>query len=365
MPKEPPIEHIDSAEAVGLRYVTDDEPGIGRKRAGRGFSYIGIDGQRIRDPKERRRIKALVIPPAWTDVWICPDPRGQIQVTARDSKGRKQYLYHPRYRELRDETKFDRMLAFSEVLPLIREHVERDMSLPDLPRAKILATVVRLLEKTLIRVGSDEYARDNRSFGLTTMRRRHVEVSGAKLQFEFRGKSGVLQSVAITDRRLARIVQRCQTLPGQELFKYLEDNGRRQAVDSGDINDYLRRVTGRYITAKDFRTWAGTVLAATKLRDLGPAANEREARKNIVRAIDHVARRLGNTRAVCRQYYVHPGVIAAYEEGRVLQGPAPPEEHKRERRLAVLRREEQAVLEFLQSEREPDQDTGQPEREAG
>ena len=330
--------------------MTDQSPGTRRKRAGRGFSYIGGDGRRIRDPDELRRIKALVIPPAWTDVWICPNPHGHIQVTARDAKGRKQYRYHPRYREVRDETKFDRLLLFSEVLPLIREYVERDLSLPGLPRAKILATVVRLLEKTMIRAASGEYAREDRSFGLMMLRRPHVQVSGAKRRFEVRGKRGAMQSVAITDRRLARIVQRCQTLPGQELFKYIDDNGRRQTMDSGDVNDYLRRNAGRYITAKDVRTWAGTMLAATTLRDFGPAKTGREARQKVVQTIDHVAERLGTTCMVCRKYYVHPVVIEAYMRGLVLPAPPPPKEQKRERRGAALRREEQAVLPFLQTE---------------
>ena len=258
----PSDEHVESAEAAGLRYVTDAAPGIRRQRRGRGFTYIAADGSVIHDKAELERIRKLVIPPRWTNVWICPNPSGHLQVTARDARGRKQYRYHPRYRAVRDETKFGRMIAFSEILPLIRERVERDVTLPELSRDKVLATVVWLLERTLIRVGNDEYARDNGSFGLTTLRRKHVTVSGAKLRFEFRGKSGVPHSVAVTDRRIARIVQRCQELPGQELFQYLDDDGRRQSVDAGDINEYLRRITGRQVTAKDFRTWAGTTLAA-------------------------------------------------------------------------------------------------------
>src|SRR5689334_3257817 len=244
----PSDEHVESAEAAGLRYVTDAAPGIRRKRHGRGFAYIGADGAVIRDKAELERIRKLVIPPRWNDVWICPNPSGHLQVTARDARGRKQYRYHPRYRAVRDETKFGRMIAFSEILPRIRERVERDIALPELARDKVLATVVWLLERTLIRVGNDEYARDNGSFGLTTLRRRHVTVSGANLRFEFRGKSGIAHSVAIMDRRIARIVQRCQELPGQELFQYLDDAGRRQSVDAGDINEYLRRITGRQVT---------------------------------------------------------------------------------------------------------------------
>jgi DNA topoisomerase-1 len=301
----------------------------------------------VRDPEQLERIKSLAIPPAWKDVWICPHPHGHIQATGRDARGRKQYRYHPRYRASRDETKFDRMLAFSEVLPAIRARVERDLSRPGLPREKVLATVVRLLEKTLIRVGSEVYARENRSFGLTTLKRRHVEVSGSQLRFEFRGKSGVMRQVAITDARLAHIVQQCQTLPGQELFQYLDDSGRRQDVDSGDINEYLREITGQDITAKDFRTWAGTMYAATALREMGPATTGRAANRNIVRAIDQVAGRLGNTRAVCRKYYVHPEIIQAYLEGAVVDKPEPTSNKRNKRATAALRRDEIKVLEFL------------------
>ena len=307
------------------------------------------DGNAIRDPEALTRIRSLVIPPAWSDVWICPRENGHIQATGRDARGRKQYRYHQRYRTHRDETKFDRMLAFSEVLPSIRLRVERDLSVEGLPRAKVLATVVRLLEKTLIRVGSDVYARENKSYGLTTLRRRHVEVSGSKLRFSFQGKSGVTHSVAIADRRIAAIVQHCQTLPGQELFQYLDDRGRRQQVGSGDINGYLREITGQEITAKDFRTWAGTIAAAKALSGMGPAKSERETNANIIRAIDEVARRLGNTRAVCRHYYVHPRVIEAYREGIVAPIPAAPSDGKRapRPRPGALRREEVAVLELL------------------
>jgi DNA topoisomerase-1 len=341
-------EHVEAAEAAGLRYVTDAAPGIRRKRRGRGFAYLGADGVAIQDTAELERIRKLVIPPAWTEVWICPNSSGHLQATGRDARGRKQHRYHPRYRAIRDETKFGRMIAFSEILPLIRERVEHDVALPELARDKVLATVVWLLERTLIRVGNDEYARDNGSFGLTTLRRRHVTVSGAKLRFEFRGKSGIPHTVALTDRRIARIVQRCQELPGQELFQYLDDAGRRQSVDAGDINEYLRRVTGRQVTAKDFRTWAGTTLAAEALRTLGPFKSTRHAKANIVSAIDQVAKRLGNTRAVCRKYYVHPVILEAYLEGVTIP-PRPSDDS--ERRVygspAALRRDELAVIEML------------------
>ena len=328
--------------------MTDAAPGIRRQRRGRGFTYIAADGSVIRDKAELERIRKLVIPPRWTSVWICPNPSGHLQVTARDARGRKQYRYHPRYRAVRDETKFGRMIAFSEILPLIRERVERDVALPELSRDKVLATVVWLLERTLIRVGNDEYARDNGSFGLTTLRRKHVTVSGAKLRFEFRGKSGVPHSVAVTDRRIAHIVQRCQELPGQELFQYLDDDGRRQSVDAGDINEYLRRITGRQVTAKDFRTWAGTTLAAAALRELGGFTSEKQAKAKIVAAIDQISQRLGNTRAVCRKYYIHPVILEAYMEGITI--PPTPSDVRPLRASgspAALRRDEVAVVELL------------------
>jgi DNA topoisomerase I len=344
-------EHVESAEAAGLRYVSDTMPGIRRKRTGRGFVYIDVAGSPIRNGNELARIKALVIPPAWTDVWVCPSPQGHIQVTARDAKGRKQYRYHPRYREIRDETKFGRMLEFSDLLPALRDRVEKDLQLSGLPRDKVLATVVRLLEKTLIRVGNDEYARENKSYGLTTMRRRHIQVTGHTLRFDFRGKSGLMHSVAVTDRRVARIIQHCQELPGQELFQYLDDDGRRQTIDAGDINDYLKRVSGREVTAKDFRTWSGTMLAAFELRTLGPAMNEKEAKTNVVQAVDKVAKRLGNTRAVCRKYYIHPAIIESYLKGSVVPVPPQPTDQKRERPSGALRRDELVVLDFIQNRR--------------
>jgi len=345
-------QHREAAAHAGLSYVTDGLAGIQRKRVGKGWAFYAPDGKRITSAAERKRIKALVIPPAWTEVWICPDPDGHIQATARDARGRKQYRYHPLYRETRDESKFRRMLEFSETLPEIRDRVERDLRARDLTRRQILATVVRLLDKTLIRVGNDEYARDNRSFGLTTMRGRHLEIKGAKLHFTFRGKSGVNHAIAITDRRLARIIQQCQDLPGQELFKYLDATGKRQTISSDDVNAYLREITGRDLTAKDFRTWAGTMLAARELFLLGPAKSQREAERNMIRAIDAVAKRLGNTRATCRKYYVHPGLVRAYLQGLTapLALAPPPARARREHPTAALRREEVAVLQFLQED---------------
>lgn len=313
-------EPAQSAAAAGLRYVSDTMPGIRRRRAGKGFTYVDSDGRPIRDRGELARIRALAIPPAYSDVWICPLPNGHLQATGRDAKGRKQYRYHPRWRAVRDETKFNRMLAFSAVLPSIRRRVARDIALAGLPREKVLATVVQLLESTGIRVGNDEYARANRSFGLTTLRDRHVEISGSTLRFEFTGKSGKLHSVAVNDRRLARIVHRCQSLPGETLFQYVDEQEVRQTIGSGDVNDYLREISGQDFTAKDFRTWAGTVLALNALGELGPFETQHQAKSSILKAIDRVAEQLNNTRAVCRKYYVHPAVLEAYTAGTLLVG---------------------------------------------
>jgi DNA topoisomerase-1 len=342
--------HISAAEAAGLIYVTDSARGITRKRVGHGFAYYAVDGVLIRDRIERQRIGRLAIPPAWTDVWVCPEPLGHIQATARDAKGRKQYRYHPRFRALRDESKFGRMLRFSEALPDLREQIERDLFLPGLPRRKLLATVVRLLDKTLIRVGNDEYTKANKSYGLTTMRRRHVEVTGHTVRFEFRGKSGIEHSIAVTDRRLAKIVQQLQDLPGQELFKYIDGEGQRQSIDSDDVNAYLREVTGLDVTAKDFRTWSGTMLAARALRALGLPPTDRVAKQQVNKALDQVASRLGNTRAVCRKYYVHPAIINAYHRGITVPEPPPTDNNRRDRPSAALRLEEVGVLQFLQNQ---------------
>lgn len=345
-------EHRKRAVRAGLIYVTDAFAGIRRRRAGSGWVYFAPNGVRIRDKDKRRRLNSLAIPPAWTDVWICPDPDGHIQATARDARGRKQYRYHAQYREACDRSKFRRMLEFSEVLPRLRERIERDLRSDDLSRRQIIGTIIRLLDRTLIRVGNDEYARENRSFGLTTLRRRHVQVDGSSLRFSFRGKSGVEHNVAITDLRLARIVQRCQDLPGTELFQYLDASGKRQTISSDDVNAHLREISGHDITAKDFRTWGGTMHAAVALRTMGPAATQREADRNIIAAVDEVSQRLGNTRAVCRKYYVHPAILEAYYLGRTVPLPAAPltKEAPRGQRVAALRRDELAVLQFLQDE---------------
>jgi DNA topoisomerase-1 len=343
-------EHQAAAVEAGLIYVTDARPGIRRRRSGRGFTYLSPAGRTIRDRKILKRMRGLVIPPAWTDVWICPNPAGHIQVTARDAKGRKQYRYHTKYRKVRDETKFERIFEFSEILPTVRVKVEADLKKEGHSRERVLALVVRLLEETLIRIGNDEYARQNRSYGLTTLRQRHVEVEGHELRFEFRGKSGVRHAVTLTDRRLARIVQHCQTLPGEELFQYLDEDNRRRTVDSGDINEYLRDIAKREITAKDFRTWAGTMLAAKELRELKAAATQRKARQNIVEAVDKVAQRLGNTRAVCRKYYVHPTIFEAYLNGETVPEPAPVDATRQtEGGAPTLRRDEAIVLDFLRA----------------
>jgi DNA topoisomerase-1 len=339
---------IESAAAAGLRYVTDGGPGLRRRRAGKGFTYLGVDGRRVRDPDELNRIRALAIPPAWTEVWICPTANGHLQATGRDEKGRKQYRYHPRWREVRDETKYGRMIAFGQALPHIRRRAGRDLALPGLPRAKVLATVVRLLETTLIRVGNDEYARANQSFGLTTMRDHHAEVSGSQVRFQFRGKSGKQHTIGLNDRRLAGIVRRCRDIPGYELFQYLDERGQPQDIGSGDVNDYLREVTGQEFTAKDFRTWAGTVLAARALEECEVFDSEAQAKKNIIRAIEKVAERLGNTPTVCRKCYVHPAVIDAYLDRSLLDALGQRGEQELRESLNDLRPEEAAVLALLQ-----------------
>jgi DNA topoisomerase I len=338
---------VAAAEAAALRYVSDGAPGISRLRAGRGFRYRSPDGSPVRGFATRRRIQTLAIPPAWTEVWICPVPQGHIQAVGRDARGRKQYRYHSRWREVRDATKYARLARFAGQLPTIRRRVREDLARPGLPREKVLATVVRLLETSLIRVGNAEYAAANGSFGLTTLRTRHVTVEGVSLRFEFRGKSGKRHVVDVADRRLARIVRQCQELPGHELFQYVDDDGRRHTIGSADVNAYLREIAGEEFTAKDFRTWAGTVLAASSLRDEN-VGSERAAKRTVARAIAAVAARLGNTAAVCRKCYVHPGVIDAYLNrrlgrvmGRAVRSGSP----------AGLGQDEAAILSLLRTQR--------------
>lgn len=306
---------VEAAREAGLVYATDLEPGIRRVRKGKGFTYVDPHGKQVDDPATLDRIRSLVIPPAWEDVWITTRPRGHLQATGRDARGRKQHRYHPRWREMRDEDKFERMAGFARVLPRIRRRVARDMRRPGLPREKVVATIVKLLENTYARIGNEEYARENGSFGLTTLRNRHVKVKGATIRFLFKGKSGREVQLGLTDRRVASVIKRCEELPGQHLFQYLDAEGERRAVTSDDVNGYLKEVTGEEFTAKDFRTWAATVLAACALREMTGFESETEAKRNIVAAIDGVARRLGHTRAVCRRSYVHPAVIDGYLEG--------------------------------------------------
>jgi DNA topoisomerase-1 len=312
-----PADPAESARAAGLRYVSDSSPGIRREMGPLGWVFKSADGTTLTDEETLTRIRKLAIPPAWTDVWICPSPKGHVQATGRDAKGRKQYRYHTRWREVRDETKYDRMIAFGEALPKIRARTDGDVALPGLPREKVLATVVQLLEKTLIRVGNDEYAKQNKSFGLTTMRDRHVAVNGSTVRFEFRGKSGKSHTIDLRNRKLASIVKRCRDLPGFELFQYVDETGARQVIDSSDVNAYLREITGEDFTAKDFRTWSGTVLAARALREL-PSETATEAKKNLLQAIDAVAGLLGNTKSVCRKCYIHPEIIDAYLDRSLL-----------------------------------------------
>src|SRR5438270_491056 len=308
---------LERAHEAGLVYTTDDEPGLRRARKGKGFVYLDPDGRLIRDGATLDRIRSIVIPPAWEHVWITIHPRGHLQATGRDARGRKQHRYHPRWREIRDVNKFDRMAGFAKVLPRIRRQVSRDMSRDGLPKQKVVATIVRLLETTFIRVGNEEYAKQNRSFGLTTLRNRHVDVKGSTVRFLFHGKSGVEVQVGFTDRRVARVIKRCEELPGQKLFQYIDAEGEHRTVSSDDVNQYLRDVTGEDFTAKDFRTWAGTVLAASALREGAGFESETDAKRNVVAAIDQVARKLGHTRAVCRRSYVHPAVIDTYMDGRL------------------------------------------------
>jgi DNA topoisomerase I len=345
------VNPAEIAKSAGLRYVSDTDPGIRRKRAGKNFSYIGLDGKPIHDQEVLRRIRSLGIPPAWNNVWICPKPNGHIQANGRDAKGRKQYRYHPHWREVRDETKYNRMIAFGEALPTIRARISHDLKLPGLHREKVLAAVVWLLDTTAIRVGNEEYAKENGSFGLTTLRNQHVDISGSKIYFHFRGKSGKEHTVSVQNRQLARIVKRCQDLPGYELFQYIDDNGQRSTIESADVNDYLRQVSGRDFTAKDFRTWAGTVFAMDALQNLGEAENQTQAKKKVGQAIEVAAEHLGNTKTICRKCYVHPAVVDAYLEGTLLTSLS--QQHDESASDASgLRPEETHVLQFLKQQAE-------------
>jgi DNA topoisomerase-1 len=345
MASEIPVEAAEQLEEAGLRYVSDADPGITRKPArGHGFNYAKPDGSPVTDEKTLDRIRKLAIPPAWTDVWICPRANGHIQAVGRDQKGRKQYRYHERWREVRDSHKYDRVLAFGRALPKLRRRVEEDLKRPGLPREKVLAAVIAVMERTLIRVGNEEYAKTNKSFGLTTLRDRHVKVGTEGAVFEFRGKSGKAHKTGLNDRRLARIVKACQDLPGQRLFQYVGDDGQQYAVESADVNGYLRDVLGEDFSAKDFRTWAGTVMAARALM-LSPACSSAaETKRSVSTCVKAVAGVLGNTAAVARSAYIHPAVLEAYESG-ALDVKASGDERAFE--LAVLR--------FLEAARDADE----------
>jgi DNA topoisomerase-1 len=340
-----PVESVEAARAARLRYVDDTMPGIRRRRRGKGFSYVAPHGRPLRNEKELMRIRSLAIPPAWTDVWISPWADGHLQATGRDARGRKQYRYHSRWREVRDETKYARMVAFGDALPRIRRRVSSDLESDGLPREKVLAAVARLLDETLIRVGNEEYVRDNDSFGVTTLRDRHVEIEGASIRLEFRGKGGKRHEVDLEDRGLARIIRRCRDIPGQDLFQYLDDEGNRQVVRSDDLNDYLREIGGDDFTAKDFRTWAGTVLGATALGAADPCTSEAHARRVIADAVKRVAECLGNTPAICRKCYIHPEIFTGYQDGSLhhaLDGRI-----RGRRSRTGLSAAERSVLEFL------------------
>jgi DNA topoisomerase I len=337
---------VEAAEEAGLRYVNDERPGYSRRAKGKDFEYLDAEGKPIRDEQRLLRIKRLAIPPAWTEVWICPAANGHIQATGRDARGRKQYRYHERWREARDENKFDRLAQFAKALPNIRQRVAQDLKLPGLPRQKVLATIVRLLERTFIRIGNEEYARENKSFGLTTFKNRHAKVKGAKVLFRFRGKSGRQHEVDVSDRRVAKVIAKCQDLPGQDLFQYVDDNGQVRDVTSQDVNEYLREIAGEDFTAKDFRTWGGTVLAAIAFSKQDEFQTKKQAKSNIKTAICAVAELLGNTPAVCRKCYVHPVIVEAYLNRTRIAGLNGAE---KESVTPDLRAAERAVLKFLRA----------------
>ena len=340
---------IDAAEEAGLRYVSDDRPGYTRKAKGEDFDWLDADGEPIRDEQRLLRIKRLAIPPAWTEVWVSPLANGHIQATGRDARSRKQYVYHDRWREVRDENKYDRIISFGKTLPKIRRRIARDLKLPGLPRNKVLATVVQLLERTFIRIGNEEYARENKSFGLTTMKDRHVEIKGAKLRFRFRGKSGREHEVDVTDGRIANIISKLQDLPGQDLFQYVDHEGKVRDITSQDVNEYLREITGEDFSAKDFRTWAGTVLTAIALNAQEQFETPKQAKSNINTAIKAVAKILGNTPAICRKCYVHPAVLENYLDQKSIDGLKQTTEDALKKEDVDPRSSEAAILKFLKS----------------
>lgn len=337
-------EYEEAATEAGLRYVLDSSPGISRHRAGKGFYYRTSKGEKVTDERTLKRIRSLAIPPAWNEVWIAPSPNAHLQATGRDAKGRKQYRYHARWAEIRDQTKYDHIIEFAKCLPAIRARVDQDLSKPGLPKEKVLAALVKLLETTLIRVGNDQYAKENKSYGLTTMRDRHADIHGSTITFSFTGKSGIDHEIELSNRRLANIVRRCQELPGQQLFQYLDEDGVRQSVDSADVNEYLKEISGHNFTAKDFRTWAGTRLAAEALAGFEISPDESTSTSNIVAAIETVSKQLGNTPAICRKCYVHPDIIKAYMEGISIATIKQRARKQKEEDFSSL---EHAVLELL------------------
>jgi DNA topoisomerase-1 len=313
----PTKDPLVAAEQAGLEYTSDNIPGIQRVADGDSFRYLDPNGKAIKDEATLKRIRSLVIPPAWTDVWICPSPYGHLQAVGRDAKGRKQYRYHPAYRSQRDQTKYGRMLAFGSALPSIRKRIDEDLSLPGLPKNKVLGAIVRLLERTCMRIGNDEYVKQNESYGLTTLQDNHVKIAGSKMRFKFKGKSGQLQDIELEDPRLSKIVKRCRDIPGWELFQYIDESGENCRITSTDVNNYIREITGEDFTAKDFRTWGGTGWAALVFEELGPAENGTDAKKRVVEAIKAVSSKLGNRPATCKKYYVHPAILEAYEDGSI------------------------------------------------
>ncbi len=343
------VDPRDAAESAGLVYVDGEQPGITRVKAGEGFAFRGPDGKALKDPVVLDRIRHLAIPPAYTDVWICADPRGHIQATGRDARGRKQYRYHPAFRELRDSTKYEHVTAFAMALPGIRATVRKHMGMHGLPRVKVLATIVYLLETTLIRVGNEDYAKQNHSYGLTTLEHEHVGVTGSALHFEFKGKSNKIWKLDVRNKRLASIIKACEELPGQHLFQYVDHDGHRHGISSGDVNDYLREITGRDVTAKDFRTWAGTVLAALALHEFGKIDTQAAAKKNVRAAIERVSSRLGNTPTICRKCYVHPEILTSYMSGELLLEIKQDIERELRDDLPALKPEEAAVLALLET----------------
>jgi DNA topoisomerase-1 len=337
----------EAAKAARLHYVSNTKPGITRRAEPDGFVYFQPDGTRITDERTLQRIRKLAIPPAYQDVWICRDPNGHLQAVGRDARGRKQYRYHPRWREIRDEAKYGKMLVFGRQLPAIRARVEHDLSKPGLPREKVLAALVRLLERTLARIGNEEYARANKSFGLTTLRRRHASVRGATIELDFRAKHGIQRHIELKDRKLANIVRKLQDIPGQDLFVYIDEEGARHSVGSDDVNAYLRDITGEDITAKDFRTWAATNLAALALRELEAYDTQAKAKKNVLRAVEAVAGLLGNTPSICRKCYIHPAIFDGYLDGTLLQGLKDRAGEVLDHKQAGLTADEIAVTAFL------------------